>query len=71
MMNKDLEGGVYVALKGRVPIMVIGPIIKGQDLVPTDNGYAICNDDSPTRAFAVALESNNSTDVKLIEALVL
>jgi hypothetical protein len=71
MMNKDLEGGVYVALKGRVPVMVIGPIIKGQELVPAENGHAVYNGDNPTRAFAVALESNNSIEVKLIEALVL
>ena len=71
MMNKDLEGGVYVALKGRVPVMVIGPIIKGQELVPAENGHAVYNGDNPTRAFAVALESNNSMEVKLIEALVL
>jgi hypothetical protein len=51
--------------------MVIGPIIKGQELVPAENGHAVYNGDNPTRAFAVALESNNSIEVKLIEALVL
>jgi hypothetical protein len=71
MMNKDLEGGVYVALKGRVPVKVIGPIIKGQELIPAEDGYAVYNGDNPTRAFAVALESNSSMDVKIIEALVL
>ena len=32
-MNKDLEGGVYIALAGRVPCKVIGPIKKGDLLV--------------------------------------
>jgi hypothetical protein len=71
MMNKDLAGGVYVALKGRVPVKVIGPIVKGQELVPSENGYAAYNGDNADRVFAVALESNNSMDVKTIEALVL
>jgi hypothetical protein len=35
-MNKDLEGGVYIALAGRVPCKVIGPIKKG-DLLVTSN----------------------------------
>ena len=68
MMNKDLEGGVYVALKGRVPVKVVGPIEKGQQLVSTDNGVATVGSEN---VFAIALESNNDFGVRTIEALVL
>ena len=71
MMNKDLEGGVYVALKGRVPVKVIGRIEKGQDLIAADHGYAIMAPSDSSRVFAVALETSDDEGVKVIEALVL
>lgn len=71
MMNNSLEGGVYVALKGRVPVYVIGPVIKGQKLVPSDQGYAVAVNNMPYNYFAVALENNTSDGVKLIEAVIL
>lgn len=70
MMNKDLEGGVYVALKGRVPVKVTGAINKGQRLVAGDNGIAQAAADR-LDVFAIALETNNSEDVKIIEAVIL
>ena len=71
MMNKDLEGGVYVALKGRVPVKVIGQIKKGQDLIAADNGCAMIAPSDSSRVFAVALETSDDEGVKIIEALVL
>ena len=71
MMNKDLEGGVYVALKGRVPVKVIGQIKKGQDLTAADNGCAMIAPLNSSRVFAVALETSDDEGVKIIEALVL
>jgi hypothetical protein len=71
MMNKDLEGGVYVALKGRVLVKVIGQIKKGQDLIAADNGCAMMAPLDSSRVFAVALETSDDEGVKLIEALVL
>ena len=71
MMNKDLEGGVYVALKGRVPVKVIGQIKKGQDLTAADNGCAMMAPLDSSRVFAVALETSDDEGVKIIEALVL
>jgi hypothetical protein len=71
MMNKDLEGGVYVALKGRVPVKVVGKVIKGQRLVAVDVGVASTDDSNSTDVFAVALESSDNTDIKLIEAVIL
>jgi hypothetical protein len=70
MMNKDLEGGIYIALKGRVPIKVNGAVKKGDRLVAGDWGCAQVATDR-LDIFAVALESSDDTGVKLIEAVVL
>lgn len=71
MMNKDLEGGVYVALKGRVPVKVVGRINKGDDLIAANNGCATMAVPHANGVFAVALESSDDEGVKVIEALVL
>jgi hypothetical protein len=72
MMNSELEGGTYIALKGRVPCFVIGAVRKGQRLVASDNGYAIASSHhSNVDAFGIALESSNDVGVKKIEVLVL
>ncbi len=70
MMNKDLEGGTYIALKGRVPVKAIGSVKKGDRLVAGDNGYAQVAEDR-LDIFAIALESSDDVGVKLIEAVVL
>jgi hypothetical protein len=70
LMNKDLEGGVAVALKGRVPVKVIGAVRKGQRLVATDNGCAVAAVPHANDVFAIALESSNDTGVKVIEAFI-
>jgi hypothetical protein len=71
MMNKDLEGGVYVALKGRVPVKVVGRIKKGEELIAANNGTAMMAVPHASGVFAVALESSDDEGVKTIEALVL
>jgi hypothetical protein len=72
MMNKDLDGGIYVALKGRVPVKVVGPVKKGQRLIADNNGYAVVNESyGNSNVFAVALETNLDHGAKLIEAIVL
>lgn len=71
MMNKDLEGGTYIALKGRVPVRVIGSVKKGDRLIASNNGLAVAAVPHANDVFAVALESNSDSDVKTIEALVL
>jgi hypothetical protein len=69
MMNSELEGGVYVALKGRVPVRVVGPVEKGDELVPTEDGNAYASGSG--KVFAVALESKSGAEVKLVEAVIL
>jgi hypothetical protein len=71
MMNKDLEGGVYIALKGRVPVKVIGRVKKGEDLIATNNGMAMMSVPHASGVFAVALETSDDEGPKVIEALIL
>jgi len=71
MMNSALEGGTYVALKGRVPVKVIGSVIKGQRLVAGANGTAQSAMGNTADVFAIALETNNDPLVKLIECVIL
>jgi len=71
LMNKDLEGGTVVALKGRVPVKVVGSVRKGDRLVAGERGCAVGGVQHTSDTFAIALESSDNTDVKLIEAVVL
>jgi hypothetical protein len=70
MMNSELEGGTYIALKGRVPVKVTGPVEKGQRLIASNAGTAqVATDKSDV--FAIALETNLSDEVKLVECVIL
>jgi hypothetical protein len=72
MMNSELEGGTYVALKGRVPCSVIGAVRKGQRLVAAENGCArVAESHQHSDVFGIALESSDEIGVKKIEVLVL
>jgi hypothetical protein len=71
MMNKDLEGGTYIALKGRVPCKVTGAIKKGQRLIAGNNGTAMAGISHSNDVFGIALETNSDVGVKTIEVLVL
>jgi hypothetical protein len=71
LMNKDLEGGTAVALKGRVPVKVIGAVKKGQRLIASNDGCATAAVPHANDVFAMALESSDDTGVKLVEAIIL
>jgi len=72
IMNEELVGGTLVALKGRVPVRVVGSIRKGDRLVSSSNGCAIhASFHQHSDVFAVALETNLNTEEKLVEAVVL
>jgi hypothetical protein len=71
MMNSELLGGTYIALKGRVPVKVLGAIRKGQRLIAGNNGCAVAAVPHANDVFAVALETNDDTGVKLVEAVIL
>jgi hypothetical protein len=80
MMNKDLDGGTYIALKGRVPVKIWGSVKKGDRLIGYKDGTArsisseVPDEDESFKAsniFAIALSSSDDEGVKLVEALIL
>jgi hypothetical protein len=70
-MNAGLVGGTYIALKGRVPVKVVGPVTKGDRIAAWENGSAIVVSQSMALTFAVALESSDDAGIKNIECIVL
>lgn len=71
LMNEDLEGGTAVALKGRVPVKVVGPVKKGERLEAHANGVAKVAGSDHSNVFAMALGTSDTTDVTLVEAIIL
>lgn len=75
MMNKDLVGGVYVALKGRVPVKIIGAVNKGDRIVPAGGGLGMSTPQGSPDVFAIALESANTgsqlDEISLVECVIL
>jgi hypothetical protein len=74
LMNKGLVKGTPVALKGRVPVKITGPVTKKDRLVANNNGTASAVSGSPQDAmnvFAIALETNADAGVKFIECVIL
>jgi len=73
-MNQNLEGGTYIALKGRVPTLVNGPITKGTQLIAGPNGTAIPNDPvfgTNADVFAICLVDDSNPGVRLLECVIL
>ena len=69
LMNSELEGGTTVALKGRVPVKVIGKVKKGDRLAPsTEPGLATVKNGRDAWSFAIALEDGENG---LVEAVIL
>lgn len=71
LMNSELENGTAIALKGRVPVKVSGPVVKGQKLVAGPNGSAQAAYGNNLDVFAVSLETSNDSSIRLVECLVL
>jgi phospholipase C len=67
LMNDGIDGQA-IALRGRVPVKVMGPIKKGETLVSTSNGHGKVGDTH--NSFAIALETNLSEGSKLIECVI-
>lgn len=75
IMNKDLENSVEVALIGRVPCKVVGPVRKGEFLVSSRTpGHAEAHKDlhGPPAGSAIgkAIESKDTDGPGIIEVLV-
>ncbi len=68
LMNSDLQGGTAIALKGRVPVKVLGGAKKGDRLAPSMTpGYAEVNNSKDAWSFAIALEDGSL----MVEAVIL
>ena len=74
LMNSAQEGGMPVAIAGRVPVRVIGMVNKGDRLVAAGNGLArAAGTDESITAFNVlgrAIDSKTSIEEGTIEAFV-
>ena len=66
MMNSEGEGQ-YIALKGRVPVRVKGPVKKGQAVYAWEKG--VCTTMASTALVGVALVSSEAEEEKLIECV--
>ena len=66
LMNADAEGQA-VALKGRVPVRVKGPVSKGQAVYAWQDG--VCTTIASTGLVGIALESSDDDSEKLIECV--
>jgi hypothetical protein len=66
LMNSESEGQA-IALKGRVPVRVIGPVHKGQAVYAWNDG--VCSTVATNALIGVALESNSSEEEKLVECV--
>jgi hypothetical protein len=71
LMNNELENGQPVALKGRVPVRVIGPCMAGQPVYVADGGVASINDagQSSIHIVGIALVSKDTEEEKLVECI--
>jgi hypothetical protein len=75
LMNSSMDG-LPLALRGRVPVKVIGPVSKGDLLVTAgaNPGYAISvgkSTEHPLAVFAKSIETNTDEGVKVITAVIL
>ena len=66
LMNADADGQA-IALKGRVPVRVKGPVSKGQAVYAWADG--VCTTIASNALVGLALESNTDENEKLIECV--
>ena len=67
LMNSELEGGTTVALKGRVPVNIVGSVKKGDRLAPSNMaGFAQVDNSKQAWSFAIALEDSDSGVVEAV-----
>jgi len=72
LMNDKLEGGIAIALTGRVPCKVVGTIKKGDMLVASGIKGVATSDPDPKLGAVIgkALEDYNSQSIGVIEVVV-
>ena len=72
MMNSEQEGGIYIALQGRVPCKVVGKIKKGDMLVSSGAPGVATAEKNPALGSVIgkALQDYDSQTVGVIEVVV-
>ena len=68
LMNADSEGQI-VGLKGRVPVRVIGSVVKGDPVYVGENGVCQSANSEGRNIVGIALESNDNESEKLVECV--
>ena len=68
LMNAESEGQP-IALKGRVPVRIIGKVEKGDPVYVGDNGVCQSADSEGRDIIGIALESNEDVNEKLVECV--
>ena len=71
MMNQTLKGGLYIALKGRVPVKIKGPVSKGDRIIADTGGCGIAINHGHQDIFAISLGTSDDDGVKLVECVIL
>jgi len=66
LMNSEIEGD-NIALKGRVPVRVLGSVYKGDKVFIDANG--ICSVNGNGDLVGIALETNTALEEKLVECV--
>ena len=65
-MNAEAEGQA-IALVGRVPLELLGPVKKGETVFVAKNGTASVDGEGPT--VGIALEDNDRHEETLVECI--
>lgn len=66
LMNSEADGQA-IALTGRVPVRITGPVRKGQAVYAWNSG--VCTTMATSALIGIALESNDSEEEKLVECV--
>jgi hypothetical protein len=66
MMNAGQQDGIFVALKGRVPVFVVDNIKKGDILIPADNGKAAKGSIDSKNSIGIALSDSSNGKVEML-----
>jgi len=69
LMNSDLENGQAIALKGRVPVLVDGPVRKGEKIYAHEDGTG--STDEADHLVGIALETELNTGEKYVECFLM
>jgi hypothetical protein len=71
-MNSDQDGGIYIALQGRVPCKVVGNIKKGDMLIASGAPGVATSEKNPAMGSVIgkALQDYNGQTIGIIEVVV-